>query len=159
MSLETLHFFDLNGPKITAHDLAQFERDYGVHVPAELKTLFLRMNDCLLENPIEDSTLEYSIVACAGIEGGVMPERWVGIASNGMNHLLDLFGTSLGEHVLPFCRDPGGSIFMVAMDGERQVGVYFVATDEPYMDGDVKRYQTYWLADNLTDFAAKITFI
>jgi hypothetical protein len=150
MSLENLNFIDLNGPKITAHDLAQFERDYGVHVPAELKALFLRINNCMLE---------YPIVACAGIEGGVMPEGWVGIASNGMNHLLDLFGTSLGEHVLPFCRDPGGSIFMVAMDGERQVGVYFVATDEPYMDGDVKRYQTYWLADNLTDFAAKITFI
>lgn len=149
MSLEKLNFIDLNGPKITTADLERFEGVYRVHIPQELKALFLEKNDCMLEYPNVD---------CSGIDGGVMPERWVGISGNGMNYLLDLFGDSLGGNVVPFCRDPGGGIFALTMNDKNESGVYFINIDEPYEEGGLRRYKSYHLADNLSDFVSKIKF-
>jgi hypothetical protein len=147
MLLKMFNFIDLNKPKIGISELLKFEDNYKVFVPEELKELFLEMNHCILEYPIVD---------CEGIDGGVMPEGWLCIGENGMNGMLDLFGESLGKNVIPFCTDPGSNIFIVAMDGTRQTGVYYVNLDEPYMDEELRRYKSYWLANNLADFAAKI---
>jgi hypothetical protein len=141
------NFTDLGKPKISVEDLLKFERDYQVFVPQELKELFLEMNHCILDYPVID---------CEGIAGGVMPEGWNALAKHGMSDTLDLFGESLGKSVVPFCHDPGGNIFIVSMDGTHQNGVYYVNLDEPYLEGTNRRYTCYWLANNLAEFASKI---
>lgn len=149
MSLLTLKFIDLQEPPITLEHLDQFESSYDIFVPEELKQLFLRMNRCMLE---------YPIIECDQIDGGLMPETWAGVAQNGMNYLLDFFGASLGDNVLPFCRDPGGNIFTVKMNGRHQGGIYYVNLDEPNTEFGSRQYQSYWLANDLDDFASRITF-
>ena len=149
MSLLDLKFIDLHGPSITFEHFREFESFYGIFVPDELKELFIRTNHCILE---------YPIIECNGIDGGVMPEGWKGISAQGMNYKLDFFGASLGDKVLPFCSDPGGNIFTLQIDGTRQVGVYYVNLDEPFVEFGSRRYKSYWLAENLEDFVSRIVF-
>ncbi len=150
MYLLELNFEDLERPKLTNDDFEKFQDHYKIHVPDDLKELFVKMNSCILD---------YPIVKCESIGGGVvMPEHWVGIAQNGMGAMLDLYGNTIGDNALPFCRDPGGNPFTIVMDGTEQQGVYYVDLDDRYPDGEIMRYRSHWLAHNLQEFADKITY-
>lgn len=140
-----LDFIPLDSTANSADQIIDFESKYKIMIPSDLKTLYLKYSNSLLD---------YPVVHCDGIDGGVMPERWTGIASNGINYIIDLYGPTIGDNVIPFAIDPGGNIFIVKMDGEDQSGVFYVNLDE--VDESTKKYITYRLADNIRLFAELI---
>jgi hypothetical protein len=162
MPFSDLKFISFNAPGSTPYeDFLVFEEMYGIFVPYDLKNLFVRMNKCYLK---------YPLVECVGMGGEVMPEGWHGLTKDGMPYLLDLYGDSIGDNVLPICDDPGGNLFVLAMRGTHQCGVYYVDVhdfeelDHDFDDGGQipttfrgrLRFASHWIASDLNDLADKI---
>lgn len=140
-----LDFTPLGHAALSREQLDAFEKEYGVKIPVELKNLYMLSND---------SILNYPLVPCDEVEGGVMPERWIGISEFGMNYILDLYAGSIGKEVIPFSVDPGGNLFVVKMEDEKQMGVYYIDLGQiSECDG---RYSAYRLADDIASFAQLI---
>jgi hypothetical protein len=140
-------------------EIVELENRIGAPLPSDYKSFLLNYNGGC-PDPNEFAYIEGNMQKYAILQ---MFLGFSNITYRSLYYAIEVFkerDERLPSNLIPIANDVGGNLICISVEGDDVGKVYFWDMDDEanFDEGEVASYRNvYWIADNFTDFIARIT--